>query len=80
MTQQDLAERAMISIPTLRQVERGDPRRGHGDSAAEVIPRLQEGFSKLADPALDEIGLYEARRRQPHRVREVTNLADSFKQ
>lgn len=79
MTQQDLAERARISIPTLRQVERGDPAVAMGILLRILfILRLQEGFSKLADPALDEIGLYEARRRQPKRVRQVASLADSF--
>lgn len=70
MRQQDIAEAALVSLPTLRKALRGDPAVSIGVYIA-ILSRLQldDQIAALAEPSSDEIGLALAERNLPDRVR-----------
>lgn len=70
ITAELMAERAFVTRPTLRKVEKGDPSVALGTYAAVMFvlglaPRLAE----LADVRSDELGLQLDEERLPQRVR-----------
>lgn len=70
MKRREVAERALISEPTLRAVLRGDPATGIGAFAAVLaVLGMDEDLAKVADPAADEVGQALAQRRLPERVK-----------
>lgn len=65
-----VAERAMISAPTLRKVERGDPAVSFGIYATVLyVLGLAERLSGLAAAATDAVGLALEEERLPQRIR-----------
>lgn len=65
-----LAERAMISLPTLRRVERGEPAVALGIYATVLFVLGFTGrLDRLAAPETDAIGLALEEERLPQRVR-----------
>lgn len=65
-----LAERALVSVSTLRRVERGDPSVSMGIYATVLfVLGLAGGLGSLADVRGDEIGLALEDERLPQRVR-----------
>jgi len=65
-----VAERSFTSRATLQRVERGDPSVGMGIYAAVLHALgLLDGLGRLADSALDEVGLALADEALPQRVR-----------
>jgi transcriptional regulator with XRE-family HTH domain len=68
--QSDIAEGALISLPTLRNALNGDPRVSMGVYLA-ILSQLQldEQIAELANPCSDEIGMALAERDLPTRVR-----------
>jgi len=70
MRQKDIAEAALISLPTLRKALSGDPKVSMGVYIA-ILSQLQldEQITNLAKPSNDEIGLALAERSLPIRVK-----------
>lgn len=70
LRQKDVAEAALISLPTLRKALKGDPKVSMGVYLS-ILAQLQldEDILNLADPKKDEIGLALAERALPSRVR-----------
>jgi transcriptional regulator with XRE-family HTH domain len=65
-----MAERVMISRPTLRKVERGDPAVSLGIYATVLfVLGLTDRLAALADPGDDEVGLALEAERLPARIR-----------
>lgn len=65
-----VAERAQISLPTLRRVERGDGSVGLGTYATVLwVLGLSERLAGLAAPATDVVGLGLDAERLPKRIR-----------
>lgn len=65
-----LAERALISVSTLRRVERGDPAVSMGIYATVLfVLGLAEGLASLADLTEDAVGRSLDEERLPQRVR-----------
>lgn len=70
MKRREVAERALISQPTLRAVLRGDPATSMGAYAAVLaVLGLDEDLAKVADPANDTVGQALGRRLLPERVK-----------
>ena len=68
--QEDMANRAAISVKTYRKIEKGDPGVAIGLYLAVLsIMDLDLPFSDLADPARDKIGLTLEKRALPERVK-----------
>jgi transcriptional regulator with XRE-family HTH domain len=79
ISQQELAERAQISLPTMRQVEKGSPSVGMGILLKVLyILQLHEQFHQLANPSTDEIGQGEELRRLPEKAFAEKSLVQSF--
>ena len=77
MKRAEVAERALISLPTLRAVLRGDPTTGMGAYAAVLaVLGLDEDLAKVAAPAADEVGQALAQRQLPQRVRSKDSQYD----
>lgn len=70
MRQEDIANAALISLPTLRKTLKGDPTVSMGVYLA-ILSQLQldEQIADLADPSKDEIGLALAEKSLPSRIR-----------
>ena len=70
LRQKDIAEAALISVPTLRKALKGDPTVSIGVYVA-ILTQLQldDQIAELASPALDQIGIALAERSLPRRVR-----------
>lgn len=65
-----VAERAQISLPTLRRVERGDASVGFGTYATVLwVLGMSERIGQLAAPETDSIGLSLEGERLPKRIR-----------
>jgi len=65
-----VAERAQISLPTLRRVERGDGSVGFGTYATVLwVLGMSERIGQLAAPETDSIGLSLEDERLPKRIR-----------
>lgn len=65
-----VAERAQISLPTLRRVERGDASVGIGTYATVLwVLGLSDRIAGLAAPETDAIGLGLEEERLPQRIR-----------
>lgn len=65
-----LAERALVSVSTLRRVERGDPAVSMGIYATVLfVLGLADGLAALADLTKDELGRSLDEERLPKRVR-----------
>jgi hypothetical protein len=65
-----MAERALISRPTLRKVERGDPAVSLGIYATVLfVLGLADRLADLADPGEDVVGLALESDRLPERIR-----------
>ncbi len=70
ITMQVMAERALISPPTLRKIERGDPGVSIGFYASVLfVLDLSERLGEIVDVSTDELGLTLATRELPQRVR-----------
>src|SRR5271169_1312491 len=66
-----MSERAFVTRPTLRKVERGDPGVSLGIYATVLfILGLISRVEKLADVASDEVGLQLEEERLPQRIRQ----------
>lgn len=77
MKRREVAERALISLPTLRAVLRGDPGTSMGAYVAVLaVLGLDEDLAKVAAPATDEVGQALAQRRLPRRVRSKDSQYD----
>ena len=70
LRQKDVAEAALISLPTLRKALNGDPTVSIGVYLA-ILSQLQldDQLAELASPSKDEVGLALAERSLPSRVR-----------
>ncbi|WP_299667821.1 helix-turn-helix transcriptional regulator [uncultured Psychromonas sp.] len=70
LRQKDIADAALISVPTLRKALKGDPTVSIGVYVA-ILSQLQlvDQLAELASPELDEIGIALAERSLPTRVR-----------
>jgi transcriptional regulator with XRE-family HTH domain len=65
-----VAERAQISLPTLRRVERGDASVGIGTYATVLwVLGLSDRIAGLAAPETDAVGLGLEEERLPKRIR-----------
>jgi hypothetical protein len=65
-----VAERAQVSLPTLRRVERGDGSVGIGTYATVLwVLGLSDRLAALAAPETDAVGLGLEEERLPKRVR-----------
>ncbi len=65
-----VAERAQISLPTLRRVERGDASVGLGAYATVLsVLGLSDRLARLAAPETDAVGLGLEAERLPKRIR-----------
>ena len=70
LRQKDIAEAALISVPTLRKALKGDTTVSIGVYVAILsLLQLDEQVADLARPESDEIGLALAERSLPLRVR-----------
>lgn len=70
MRRKEVAERALISQPTLRAVLRGDPATGIGAYLAVLaVLGLEEQLAAVADPASDSVGQALELRHLPERVK-----------
>lgn len=70
LRRRDVAERALLSEPTLRAILRGDPKVSMGAYLAVLaILGLDDGIAAVADPKTDAVGIALAERRLPERVR-----------
>ena len=77
--QEDIANRAAISVKTYRKIERGDPSVSIGLYLAVLsIMGLDLPFSDLADPAKDKVGLELEKRALPERVKLKLNKELDF--
>lgn len=66
-----LAQRAGISVPTLRNVERGDPGVSIGKVACVLFSLgMMDRLSELADVRNDDLGLMLEEEKLPERIRE----------
>ncbi len=70
LRQKDIAEAALISIPTLRKAINGDPTVSIGVYLS-IMSQLQldDQIATLAEPCSDEIGMALAERNLPARIR-----------
>lgn len=70
LRQKDIAEAALISIPTLRKAINGDPTVSIGVYLS-IMSQLQldDQIAVLAEPSSDEIGMALAERNLPARIR-----------
>jgi transcriptional regulator with XRE-family HTH domain len=69
-----VAERAQISLPTLRRVERGDASVALGTYATVLwVFGLSDRLAGLAAPATDAVGLSLEEERLPERIRMKRN-------
>jgi hypothetical protein len=67
-----MAERAFITRPTLRKVERGDPGVALGTYATVMfILGMTARIADLADTRADEVGLQLEEERLPKRIRQT---------
>ena len=74
-----LAERMMVSPPTLRKLEKGDPTGSFGSFVLALWALgLAETVSGIADPATDAEGLRADLRRLPLRARRKMVRDDDF--
>lgn len=65
-----LAQRAGISVPTLRNVERGDPGVSIGKVASVLFSLgMMDRLSELADVRNDDLGLMLEEEKLPERIR-----------
>lgn len=70
LTRSDVADRAGVSVPTLRAITRGDPGVSIGAYLLVLgILGLDESLGEVADPRSDEVGLAMEMRSQPKRIR-----------
>lgn len=74
LRQRDIAEAALISVPTLRKALKGDATVSIGIYVA-ILSQLQldEQIADLASPLKDQIGIALAERSLPSRVRVKTD-------
>ena len=67
MRQKDIADAALISLPTLRKALKGDPTVSIGVYLATLSQlQLDEQIATLVEPSSDEIGKALAERNLPH--------------
>lgn len=72
LTMELVSERAFISRPTLRRVERGDARVSIGIYATVLfVLGMSDRLGELADPGRDAVGLGLEDEQLPRRVRSV---------
>lgn len=65
-----MAERARISHPTLKKIERGDPGVAIGFYAAVLfVLGLEQRLGEIVDPGTDELGLALESEKLPKRIR-----------
>ena len=65
-----MAERARISHPTLKKIERGDPGVAIGFYAAVLfVLGLEHRLGEIVDPGTDELGLALESKKLPERIR-----------
>jgi hypothetical protein len=68
-----VAERAQVTRPTLRKVERGDPSVAMGTYATVLwVLGMGKGVAELAAPAADTVGLSMADEDLPKRVHPIS--------
>ena len=77
MPRRELAERCLVSEPTIQSLEEGDPRVSLGILLrALYVLGLHEEFENLAAPENDPEGLEQWRRSMPKRVHPPKRLED----
>jgi transcriptional regulator with XRE-family HTH domain len=77
MPRRELAERCLVSEPTIQSLEEGDPRVSLGILLrALYVLGLHEEFENLAAPENDPEGLEQWRRDMPKRVHAPKRLED----
>jgi transcriptional regulator with XRE-family HTH domain len=73
-----VAERARISLPTLRRVERGDGSVGMGTYATVLwVLGLSDRIAGLAAPATDAVGMGLEEEHLPKRIRLTRNVSEA---
>lgn len=64
-----MSERAMVSVPTLRKVEAGNPTVSLGIIVQILwVLQLHEGLKSIADPQTDVVGIQKERNRLPQKI------------
>ena len=64
-----MSERTLISVPTIRKVEAGDPSVSIGIFLQILwVLQLHTGFEKIADPTKDILGNMKELRRLPKKI------------
>lgn len=70
LKRQDVADQALMSLPTLRAIIKGDPTVGIGCYLAVLsVINLEDDLEKVADPRNDEIGMELSIRDLPKTIR-----------
>ena len=77
LKRKDVADRALISEPTLRAILRGDPTVSIGNyvSVLSVIS-LDDDIKSIADPSQDAVGIALNNRHLPERIRSKDSKYD----
>ena len=64
-----MSERTLVSVPTIRKVEAGDPSVSIGIFLQILwVLQLHTDFEKIADPTKDVLGNYEELKRLPKKI------------